>query len=123
MSDPHYVIEYQCDLCDEMDNDLPSGNEFCKNCGLGNMRRVDRLSMIEINKLRMLASEPKISICNNVRICELCLGGRGGECHVPGCVFWMVSAPDIPIRRKIIDLGGNVITEEAMALPATEGQT
>lgn len=27
------------------------------------------------------------------QVCELCLGGAGGECHVPGCVFWMCDAP------------------------------
>jgi hypothetical protein len=26
-------------------------------------------------------------------ICRLCLGGAGGECHVPGCVSWMDDAP------------------------------
>lgn len=28
-----------------------------------------------------------------VHICELCLSDVGGECHVPGCVFWMQAAP------------------------------
>lgn len=26
-------------------------------------------------------------------ICELCLNGAGGECHVPGCAFWIMDAP------------------------------
>ena len=26
-------------------------------------------------------------------VCRLCLNGRGGECHVPGCAFWMADAP------------------------------
>lgn len=26
-------------------------------------------------------------------VCELCLTGAGGECHVPGCTFWMSDAP------------------------------
>lgn len=25
--------------------------------------------------------------------CEPCLSGAGGECHVPGCAFWMDDAP------------------------------
>lgn len=28
-----------------------------------------------------------------VTICELCLDGKGGECHTPGCVFWCCPAP------------------------------
>lgn len=27
-------------------------------------------------------------------ICRLCLDGRGGECHTPGCTFWVCPAPD-----------------------------
>lgn len=26
-------------------------------------------------------------------VCDLCLTAAGGECHVPGCVFWMDDAP------------------------------
>jgi hypothetical protein len=33
-------------------------------------------------------------------ICDLCLDGAGGECHVPGCAMWISAAPDIPIRDK-----------------------
>lgn len=25
-------------------------------------------------------------------VCELCITGAGGECHVPGCSFWMHDA-------------------------------
>ncbi len=27
-----------------------------------------------------------------IAICTLCLNGAGGECHVPGCWFWMCPA-------------------------------
>jgi hypothetical protein len=30
-------------------------------------------------------------------LCELCLAGAGGECHVPGCALWMNRAPDMPV--------------------------
>jgi hypothetical protein len=30
-------------------------------------------------------------------LCELCLSGAGGECHVPGCALWMNRAPDLPV--------------------------
>lgn len=28
-----------------------------------------------------------------VPVCKLCLEGAGGECHAPGCVFWLCDAP------------------------------
>lgn len=28
-----------------------------------------------------------------VNICPYCLNGAGGECHYPGCVYWMKDAP------------------------------
>lgn len=33
-------------------------------------------------------------------VCEFCLGGIGGECHTPGCAFWMSQAPDVPLLRR-----------------------
>lgn len=33
-------------------------------------------------------------------VCELCLAGDGGECHVPGCAFWMRRAPDKPLAGE-----------------------
>lgn len=32
-----------------------------------------------------------------LRLCDLCLSGAGGECHSPGCALWMNRAPDIPL--------------------------
>lgn len=32
-----------------------------------------------------------------VVICAHCLTGDGGECHVPGCAFWMNRAPKHPL--------------------------
>lgn len=34
--------------------------------------------------------EPLIT---QVPVCELCLEGKGSECHVPGCVYWMHAVP------------------------------
>lgn len=31
-------------------------------------------------------------------LCELCLDGKGGECHTPGCALWMNRSPDVPLR-------------------------
>lgn len=30
-------------------------------------------------------------------VCQACLLGKGGECHTPGCAFWMSQAPDVPL--------------------------
>lgn len=30
-------------------------------------------------------------------LCELCISGEGGECHVPGCALWINRAPDLRI--------------------------
>lgn len=51
----------------------------------------------------------------HVAICTSCLDGAGGECHTPGCLFWMCSAPDIPIRERAEDSDGHHI---ALALDA-----
>jgi len=34
-------------------------------------------------------------------MCSLCLDGKGGECHTPGCALWMNRAPDVTLRSKI----------------------
>jgi hypothetical protein len=39
-----------------------------------------------------------------IRICELCLTGKGGECHVPGCALWLNRAPDLAIHPELYDL-------------------
>lgn len=35
-------------------------------------------------------------------LCDPCLDGAGGECHVPGCAMWLNRAPDLPLRDKLI---------------------
>lgn len=32
-----------------------------------------------------------------LNVCQICLLGGEGECHVPGCAFWMSAAPDVPL--------------------------
>lgn len=34
-------------------------------------------------------------------LCDLCLSGAGGQCHVPGCALWMNRAPDISLRGAV----------------------
>lgn len=33
-------------------------------------------------------------------LCSLCLDGKGGECHVPGCALWIARAPDLSLRNN-----------------------
>jgi hypothetical protein len=39
-------------------------------------------------------NEPQVLLVE-IRLCELCLSGAGGECHVPGCALFLRSAPDL----------------------------
>jgi hypothetical protein len=34
-------------------------------------------------------------------LCDLCLDGKGGECHVPGCALYLNRAPDLPLRNSL----------------------
>lgn len=36
-------------------------------------------------------------------ICEPCIEGAGGECHAPGCAFWMMRAPETPLYFAMTD--------------------
>lgn len=36
----------------------------------------------------------------DAQVCEHCLNGEGGECHEPGCMFWMNRAPDIALTHS-----------------------
>jgi len=63
-------------------------------------------------------SEPKLFHVETT-LCEFCLAGKGGECHVPGCALIRNRAPDIPWRGMIKDLGGKVIPLEDHLARAT----
>jgi len=49
------------------------------------------------------AAEPKV-LEVRLRLCELCLGGAGGECHSPGCALWLRRAPDLPLHRELYEI-------------------
>lgn len=34
-------------------------------------------------------------------ICRRCYDGAGGECHTPGCCFWVCPAPDPEQAERI----------------------
>ena len=42
-----------------------------------------------------------------ISLCSLCLEGKGGECHVPGCALFINRAPDLPVDARLY----NVISE------------
>ena len=33
-------------------------------------------------------------------LCDLCLDGKGGECHTPGCALFLNRAPDLSLRNN-----------------------
>lgn len=33
-----------------------------------------------------------------IPVCEACESGEGGECHTPGCSFWMRDGPKEPLQ-------------------------
>lgn len=37
-------------------------------------------------------------------VCGYCLRGDGGECHYPGCAFWMSDAPDEAVAQRMRDM-------------------
>lgn len=36
-------------------------------------------------------------------LCSPCLLGEGGQCHTPGCSFWINRAPDLPVTLQFWD--------------------
>jgi hypothetical protein len=50
-------------------------------------------------------------------VCSLCAGGTEGECHTPGCAFWMKTAPGVPLTNEADEAGvrpredGDVMTK------------
>jgi hypothetical protein len=48
-------------------------------------------------------SEAKFALVKFYRIwlCELCVAGKGGECHSPGCALFLNRAPDIPVTEPM----------------------
>lgn len=60
--------------------------------------------------------DPEIAVrLVQLRLCDLCLDGAGGQCHVPGCALWIKSAPDVPIRDYV-----TFIDPDAEPQPAPE---
>ncbi len=50
-------------------------------------------------------------------ICELCLGNSGGECHVPGCLFWLNEQP-ASLREMVEDFDEATAAAGLLAAPA-----
>jgi hypothetical protein len=48
-----------------------------------------------------------------IRLCDLCIAGAGGECHVPGCAMFLNRAPDVPLTPMP---GGTIEIVDEVAL-------
>lgn len=35
-----------------------------------------------------------------ISLCDACVAGKGGECHVPGCALILNRAPDVPLDTE-----------------------
>lgn len=53
-----------------------------------------------------MAETPKVRM---IPVCEACERGEGGECHTPGCSFWMRDGPKEPLQFLGIDLSTTAI--------------
>lgn len=38
-----------------------------------------------------------------VNLCDLCIGGAGGECHTPGCILFLNRGPDMQLHPELIE--------------------
>ena len=61
-----------------------------------------------------VASDPKVRRVI-VSLCELCIAGAGGECHVPGCVLCRNRAPDLPLMPELIEDAPTLAAESDLA--------
>lgn len=49
-----------------------------------------------------MSREPVLEVVTGeFTVCSACLDGEGGQCHTPGCLFWLNRAPDLAIRWKL----------------------
>lgn len=53
-----------------------------------------------------------------IYLCDLCVGGAGGECHSPGCALWLKRAPDLALETEYMC----VLVDEAEPAPAAPGE-
>lgn len=66
------------------------------------------------------ADEPEIPVrLVHLWLCDLCLDGKGGECHSPGCSLWLNRAPDLSLRDTPMV---TVLDVEQQSVPLT-GET
>jgi hypothetical protein len=63
---------------------------FCRRCGF----------LAAIVSTGGAAHSPRASLHRvtlTLTLCSMCLNGGGGQCHTPGCAFWMKAAPDLQV--------------------------
>ena len=48
-------------------------------------------------------SYPVVRLINlTISVCTPCLADAGGECHTPGCAFWMQDAPTAELNAILL---------------------
>ena len=47
-----------------------------------------------------------------VWICDDCVEGKGGECHTPGCLFFLMDAPTVSVKEIIEEQDIRYIKEQ-----------
>jgi hypothetical protein len=68
-----------------------------------------------------VTQDPEIPVrLVQLHLCDLCLDGAGGQCHVPGCALWIKSAPDISIRDLVTVIEPDTNDTAALAAGAQE---
>lgn len=62
-----------------------------------------RFWRVEFDTSEAITREPEVAPVRTVqiRLCDHCLDGAGGECHTPGCALWMNRAPDVSLRDRV----------------------
>lgn len=65
-------------------------------------------------------AEPTVTVVS-IPLCDLCLDGAGGECHVPGCALYMKPAPDVEIRSSVQSFGYDALLWEWLDQCAAAG--
>lgn len=62
-------------------------------------------------------SDPKLNTVDGVSLCDLCLDGKGGECHTPGCLLYLLAdlrrralaAPPIAREEELVDFIAQIV--------------
>lgn len=57
-----------------------------------------------------------------IYLCDLCVHGKGGECHSPGCALWINRAPDLALTTPLLQPMEEYLAERAAQRSGGEGR-